>query len=61
MVADRITVVTRRGNEAEAEGLPVLRGDASRQHTLQLAPTVLAAGLPGTRTQGREPPGRIGP
>jgi CPA2 family monovalent cation:H+ antiporter-2 len=35
-----ITTLSPEGaNEAEAEGLPVLRGDASRQHTLQLADT----------------------
>jgi K+:H+ antiporter len=33
-----ITTLSPEGaNEAEAEGLPVLRGDASRQHTLMLA------------------------
>src|SRR5262249_19815680 len=33
-----ITTLSPEGaNEAEAEGLPVLRGDASRQHTLLLA------------------------
>ncbi|MEO8604939.1 MAG: cation:proton antiporter [bacterium] len=33
-----ITTLNPQGaNEAEAEGLPVLRGDASKQHTLQLA------------------------
>jgi CPA2 family monovalent cation:H+ antiporter-2 len=35
-----ITTLSPEGaNEAEAEGLPVLRGDASRQHTLMLAGT----------------------
>jgi CPA2 family monovalent cation:H+ antiporter-2 len=35
-----ITTLSPEGaNEAEAEGLPVLRGDASRQHTLLLAGT----------------------
>ena len=41
-----ITTLNPQGaNDAEAEGLPVLRGDASRQHTLELAGVERAKGL----------------